>query len=141
MMTKITWKPKHTQKESQPLADGNDKKIISKEVEPTTEIVMSKEKPPLDPGSSSNSGIQATKFRQPTHKLQDEIQVTSISHVEVQIPTQLSIPTTFSNRFEGLEIEGGKLVVDLDYPVTNCDHTHGEANPVHGSLFALFVYY
>ncbi|CAK9149191.1 unnamed protein product [Ilex paraguariensis] len=79
MVTTTTWKPKHTQKESQPLADGNSKKIMSNEVKPTTEIVMSKEKPPSDPGSNRNNGIEVAKFRQPTHKLQDETQVTSIS--------------------------------------------------------------
>ena len=54
--------------------------------------------------------------------------MTSISPVEVEVPAQLSIPTTSSNRFERLEIEGGNLVVDLDYAATSCDHNHGEAS-------------
>ncbi|CAK9165358.1 unnamed protein product [Ilex paraguariensis] len=119
--------PKHSQKESHPLAAGNGKEIISNEVEPTTEMIMSKEKPPLDPGCSSNSEIGAAILRQPIHRLQDETQVTSISLVEVQAPVQLFIPTTSSNRFERLEIVGGNLVVDLDYAATSCDHNHGEA--------------
>ncbi|CAK9179656.1 unnamed protein product, partial [Ilex paraguariensis] len=85
-------------------------------------------KPPLDPRCSSNSEIGAAILRQPIHRLHDETQVTSISPVEVQVPVQLSIPTTSSNRFERLEIEGGNLVVDLDYVVTSCDHNHGEAS-------------
>ncbi|CAK9147658.1 unnamed protein product [Ilex paraguariensis] len=128
MVTKTIWKPKHSQKESHPLVAGNGKEIISNEMEPTTKMVMSKEKPPLDPGCSSNSEIGAAILRQPIHRLQDETQVTSISPVEVQVPVQLSIPTTSSNRFERLEIEGGNLVVDLDYAATSCDHNHGEAN-------------
>ncbi|CAK9147456.1 unnamed protein product [Ilex paraguariensis] len=101
MVTNTIWKPKHSQKESHPLAAGNGKEIISNEVEPTTEMVMSKEKPPLDHGCSINS--------------------------EIGVPVQLFIPTTSSNKFERLEIEGGNLVVDLDYAATSCDHNHGEA--------------
>ncbi|CAK9145691.1 unnamed protein product [Ilex paraguariensis] len=128
MVTKTIWKPKHSQKESHPLVADNGKEIKSNEVELTTEMVMSKEKPPLDPGCSSNSEIGAAILRQPIHRLQDETQVTSISPVEVQVPIQLSIPTTSSNRFDRLEIEGGNLVVDLDYAATSCDHNHREAN-------------
>ncbi|CAK9157851.1 unnamed protein product, partial [Ilex paraguariensis] len=69
MVTKTIWKPKHSQKESHPLAAGNGKEIISNEVEPTTEMVMSKEKPPLDHGCSINSEIGVAILRQPIHRL------------------------------------------------------------------------